>query len=94
MKLSRIILFLSVVTGTMSFAYFWEDWGKDVTPQERVKKEEIDLKYKSKVADIEHKQQKVRQEGYEKAKEKQSDLQHKKAQAELQRKKARLKAEN
>lgn len=93
MKMSRIFLLLCVVTGSMSFAYFWEDWGKPMTSEERMKKEEIDLRYKGKVADIEHKQQKVRQEGYEKVREKQEDLAHKKAKAELERKKARLKTE-
>ena len=93
MKISKIVLFLSVAVSSMSFAYFWEDWGTQMTPEERMKKEEIDLKYQSKVADIRHKQQQVRAENYEKSREKQSELEHKKAKLELDRKKARLKVE-
>ena len=43
MKLSALPLVI-VFTGTLTFAYFWEDLGKRTTPEERIKKEEVDLK--------------------------------------------------
>lgn len=92
MKLSALPLVI-VFTGTMSFAYFWEDWGKPMTSEEKIKKEEVDLKYRKKAADLEYKQQKATQGNYEKVREKHQKIQHKKEQLELDRKKARLKIE-
>jgi hypothetical protein len=91
--MKRLLPLLIAFTTSMSLAYFWEDWGKQVTPEEKMRKEEIDLKYRKKAADVDYKQQKVRHEGYEKSQEKQQKLQHKKQQLELDRKKARLHAE-
>ena len=64
-------------------AYFWEDWGKRSTPRERMEKEEIDLKYQEKKADVDYKKQKASREGYEKAQKKQKDLEHKKEKLEI-----------
>lgn len=93
MSMKRLLPLLVAFTASMSLAYFWEDWGKQTTPAERMKKEEIDLKYRKKAADVDYKQQQARREGYEKVQKKQQELQHKKEDLELNRKKDRLKAE-
>lgn len=92
-KFNRFLPLFIAFTTSMSLAYFWEDWGKQTTPEERMKKEEIDLKYRKKTADVDYKQQQAGRQDYEKAQEKQQKLQHKKEQLELDRKKARLHAE-
>jgi len=93
MKINKALAFVIVVTSVMSQAYFWEDWGKQSTPEERIKKEEIDLKYQERAADIDYKKQKAAQHGYEKSREKQADLDRKKAKLEIDRKRDRLKVE-
>ena len=93
MKIKRALPLIIAFTGSMSLAYFWEDWGKQVTPEEKMKKEEIDLKYRKKTADVEYKKQKAVRDSSEKAREKREKLEHKRQQLELDRKKDRLKAE-
>jgi hypothetical protein len=93
MSMKRILPLIVAFTTSMSLAYFWEDWGKQTTPAEKMKKEEIDLKYRKKAADVDYKQQKATRESYEKGREKQQKLQHEKENLELNRKKDRLKVE-
>jgi hypothetical protein len=93
MNLKRFLPLAIAFTTSMSVAYFWEDWGKRTTPQERVEKEKIDLEYRQKSADIDYKKKQAAREGYEKSQKKQADLEHKKEKLELKRKQKRLNVE-
>ncbi len=93
MKLKRALPLIVAFTTSMSLAYFWEDWGARSTPQERMEKENIDLKYEKKAADIDYKKQKAARDISEKSRKKQRDLEYKKEKLNLDRKKARLDVE-
>ena len=93
MKITKILALMIGLTVVTSQAYFWEDWGKQSTPAEKIEKEKIDLKYQEKVADVEYKKQRATRQGYEQAREKRAELEHKKSELELKRQKDRLKVE-
>ncbi|HSC25361.1 MAG TPA: hypothetical protein VLB80_04070 [Candidatus Babeliales bacterium] len=75
---------------------YWGSWKQQITP-ENIDKQELDLKYQEKAAQIQHKQQKITKKRSEliadasnQATKKQEDLRYKKAQLELEHKKEKL----
>ena len=89
MKINKILVVMLFFVGSASLAYFWEDFGRRSTPEERIEKRELDLKYEEKQAHVQQKKADVATQ----ARKKQEDLNYKQSQLELQRKRNRLKLE-